>query len=235
MPKPNFELTHSNAFLPCAKTLVESKAVEARLQELSPDLIAELFYNVTFNGLGARNDITDASAPTAPGGQQWFKTVETLRGLLSQEKWRIHNEKNCPFISSKDGRVSIVVMTGDSATGHQGLDDPTNQAEKGIVVEGFVDKNRQLELFNQNALRLIKSKWDQTQVWVFLYHYDKKLKEVRYELSYPIGFDKKKISKWGERLILGSIPNSPKDFTKDKVIPNAPATVQVEPKTGTDF
>jgi hypothetical protein len=96
-----------------------------------------------------------------------------------------------------------------------------------------VNRNHQLELLNQDAFNFVKSKKNETQVWVFLYHYDKKLKEVRYELSYPIGFDKKKISEWGERLILGSIPNTPKDFTEDKGSPNAPATVQVEPKTGT--
>lgn len=233
MPKPKFELTHSNAFFPCAKTIVESEAVEARLQELSPDLKAELLYKAIFSGLGARNDTTKASAVTAPGLKQWLETVETLRELLSEKQWRIHDERNCPFISSIDGRISIVVMTGDNETGHRGLIDPTNQAEKGIVVQGFVHRNRQLELFNKDAFKLAKSKQNETEVWAFLYHYDKKLKEVRYELSYPTGFDKKKISQWGERLILGSIPNSPKDFTKGKESPNAPATVQVEPKTGT--
>ncbi|MGV8804660.1 MAG: hypothetical protein ACWA6Y_06835 [Polaromonas sp.] len=230
---PKFELTHSNAFSPCTKTIVESEAIEARLQELSPDLIVELFYNVMFSGLGARNETTEASAATAAGLKQWLETVQTLRGLLSAKKWRIHDERNCPFISSIDGRISIVVMTGDSETGRQGRVDPTNQAEKGIVVEGFVHSNRQLELFNQDAFKLAKSKQNETQVWAFLYHYDKKLKEVRYELSYPTGFNKKKISEWGERLILGSIPNNPTDFTESKGSSNAPATVQVEPKTGT--
>lgn len=124
-------------------------------------------------------------------------------------------------------------MTGNSETGKQGFEDPTNQAEKGVVVEGFVQSNRQLELFNQDALKLVKAKKKETQVWAFLYHYDKALNEVRFELSYPTGFTKKKITAWGERLIFGSIPNNPSDFTIRKDIPNAPATVEVEPKTGT--
>lgn len=233
MTKSKFNLAYSNAFARRAKTIVEHELVEARLQELSPDLVLELLSNTVLSGLGARNDTTRASAVTAAGVQQWLKTVEELRTLLGEKQWHIHNEKNCPFISSPDRSISIVVMTGDSETGKQGFEDPTNQAEKGVVVAGFVQSNRQLELFNQDALKLAKEKHKETQVWAFLYHYDKMLNEVRFELSYPTGFDKKKITAWGERLILGSIPNSPSDFTIRKDTPNAPATVKVEPKTGT--
>lgn len=230
---PKFELTPSNDFSERAIALVEPAAVEARLQELSPDLTSELFYNSIFSGLGARNETTPASAVTAPGLKQWLQTVEVVRQLLGGKQWRIHNEKNCPFVSSTDGKISIVVMTGDSETGRQGFGDPTNQAEKGIVAESFVRSNRQLELFNEEAFKLAKFNRKETQVWAFLYHYDKKLKEVRYELSYPTGFERKKISKWGERLILGSMPDHPSRFTANKVSPNAPAAVQVEPKSGT--
>ncbi|MGD7320177.1 hypothetical protein, partial [Ralstonia pseudosolanacearum] len=204
MPKSKFELVHSNAFAQRAKTVTEPALVEARLQELSPDLAIKLLYNAVLSGLGARNDTTLASAITAAGVQQWLKTVEELRTQLSEKQWRIHNEKNCPFISSPDHSVSIVVMTGNNETGKQGFEDPTNQAEKGVVVEGFVQSNRQLELFNQDSFKLAKAKQKETQVWAFLYHYDKVSNEVRFELSYPTGFGKKKIVEWGERLILGS-------------------------------
>lgn len=233
MPKPKFELANSNVFAPRVKIIVEPEVVEARLQELSQDLAIKLLYNAIQSGLGVRNETTRASANTAAGVQQWLKTVEELRTLLSEKQWHIHNEKNCPFISSPDRSVSIVVMTGNSETGKQGFEDPTNQAEKGVVVEGFVQSNRQLELFNQGSLKLAKAMQKETQVWAFLYHYDKALNEVRFELSYPTGFDKKKITAWGERLILGSIPNNPAEFIVRKDTPNAPATVEVEPKTGT--
>jgi len=59
------------------------------------------------------------------------------------------------------------------------------------------------------------------------------LNEVRFELSLPTGFDNKKITEWGVRLILGNMPNNPVDFTIRKDEPNAPANVEVEPKTGT--
>lgn len=233
MSKTKFKLAYSNAFAPRAKTVTQPALVEARLQELSADLAVNLLYNAIQGGLGARNDTTSASAVTAAGVQQWLKTVEVLRTLLSEKQWRIHNEKNCPFISAPDQSVSIVVMTGNSETGKEGFEDPTNQAEKGVVVQGFVHSNRQMELFNQDAFKFAKARQKETQVWAFLYHYDKALSEVRFELSYPTGFGKRKITEWGERLILGSIPNNATDFAIREDTPNVPATVDVEPKSGT--
>ncbi len=233
MPKPKFELAYSNSPAPCSKIVADPDDVRSRLQELSADLDLELLHNVVQNGLGARNDVTRASAIIAAGVQQWLKTVETLRTLLGERQWHIHDKLNCPFVSSADHSISIVVMTGNSETGKQGFDDPTNQAEKGVVVEGIVHSNRQLELFNQDSLKKAKEKRDETQVWAFLYHYDKKTNEVRFELSYPTGFGKRKITDWGERILLGAIPNDPTNFAMPTDVPNAPATVEVEPKTGT--
>jgi len=119
-------------------------------------------------------------------------------------------------------------MTGNAETGKQGLEDPSTAADKGAVAEGYVSANRQYWLFNQ------AQEQQGTQVWALLYHYDKTLKEVRYELSLPTDFSKKKITGWGERLILGSIPNNPAGFTIRQDVPNAPATVEVQPKTGTN-
>lgn len=227
-----FELIAPNTDLRRA-TIVDDRAlVDARLQELHPDLTTVLIRNAIRGGLVGRNEVTRASAPTAAGVQQWLKTVEDLRTLLAALQWHIHEQQNCPFISSPDRSVSIVVMTGNSETGKVGFEDPTNQAEKGVVAEKFAQQNSQLELFNRGSFKLAKDKQTETQVWALLYHYDKVLNEVRFELSLPTGFDNKKITEWGVRLILGSIPNNPADFTIQKDEPNAPATVNVEPKTG---
>ena len=228
-----FELTASNALARRATIIDEPAYVEVRLQELHPDLKTIIFRDAIRGGLGGRNEATRASAPTAAGVQQWLKTVEDLRTLLATVQWHIHEQQNCPFISSPERAISIVVMTGNSDTGKNGFEDPTNQAEKGAVAENFVQKNSQLELFNREAFKLAKENKRETQVWALLYHYDKMLNEVRFELSLPTGFDNKKITEWGERLILGSIPNNPTAFTIRKDEPNAPATVEVELKTGT--
>lgn len=228
-----FELTASDAFVRRATIIDDPTLVEARLRVLHPDLKAILFKEAIRGGLEGRNEVTRASAPTAAGVQQWLNTVEDLRTLLAALQWHIHEQQNCPFISSPDRSISIVVMTGNSETGKNGFEDPTNQAEKGPVAENFIQQNSQLELFNRDSFRLAKEKHKETQVWALLYHYDKVLNEVRFELSLPTGFDKKKITEWGVRLILGSIPNNPADFTIRRDEPNAPATVEVEPKTGT--
>lgn len=228
-----FELTASNAFVRRATIVDDQPLVDAKLKELHPDLKAILFKDAIRGGLEGRNEVTRASAPTAAGVKQWLQTVEDLRTFLAALQWHIHEQQNCPFISSPDRSISIVVMTGNGETGKIGFEDPTNQAEKGTVAENFVQQNSQLELFNQESFKLAKEKRKETKVWALLYHYDKVLNEVRFELSLPTGFNNKKITEWGVRLILGSIPNNPADFTIRKDEPNAPATVEVQPKTGT--
>lgn len=230
---PTFELTPSNDFISRAHTIEDPVEVDAYLAALHPDLTMALLTDAIRGGLSGRNEVTQASASTAAGLQQWLKTVEDLRTLLATFRWLIHQHKNCPFISSPEGRLSLVVMTGNAETGRIGVDEPTNQAEKGAVAGGFIETNRQLELFMRDSFEVAQKKSDGTQVWALLYHYDKKLKEVRFELSLPIGFNKKKITKWGVRLLLRTLPNNPAKFTIRKDAPIAPATVDVEPKSGT--
>ncbi|KFX71794.1 hypothetical protein TMS3_0107750 [Pseudomonas taeanensis MS-3] len=228
-----FELTASNALTRRATIINDPAHVETRLRELHPDLSPILLRDAVTGGLSERNEVTRASAPTAAGVQQWLKTVEDLRTLLATAQWHIHEQQNCPFISSPDRDISIVVMTGNSETGKNGVEDPTNQAEKGAVAENFVQKNNhQLELFNSTSFKLAKENQRGTQVWALLYHYDKGLKEVRYELSLPTGFGNKKITDWGVRILLGNISNNPDDFTVRKDEPNPQISVEVEPKTG---
>lgn len=228
MSNSDFRLVSPDSFHPTAKTIVDPSDVRARLLQLHPDLTPELLFKAILKGLSARNETTRASAPTAAGGKQWFDTLDELRNLLLEKQWNPHDQRNCPFAIAPDRSISIVVMTGNAETGKQGLEDPSTAADKGAVAEGYVSANRQYWLFNQ------AQEQQGTQVWALLYHYDKTLKEVRYELSLPTDFSKKKITGWGERLILGSIPNNPADFTIRQDVPNAPATVEVQPKTGTN-
>jgi len=223
-----------------AEIVDEPVLVATRLRELSPGLTIDLLREAIRGGLSGRNEVTRASAPTAAGIQQWLKTVEDLRTLLAEQQWYLHERQNCPFISSPDRLVTIVVMTGSGETGKCEGDDPTNQAHKGTVTRNFTAQNhQQLELFNLNRpsfdfiKKSLSEQQEGTQVWVLLYHYDTGLNEVRFELSLPTGFDKKKITAWGIRLILGSLPNHPADFTIHEDAPAAPAMVDVKIKTGT--
>lgn len=227
-----FKLSAANDAIRRSTIIDDPADAAARLRMLHPDLSPDLLRNAILGGLSGRNEATRASAPTAAGVQQWLSTVKDLRTLLASARWHIHEQQNCPFISSPDRAISIVVMTGNSETGKNGFEDPTNQAEKGAVAESYVQKNHQLELFNNDSFNLAKVNQKETQVWALLYHYDKGLNEVRYELSLPTGFGNKKITEWGERIILESIPNNPTDFTIFKDEPNTSVSVEVEPKIG---
>jgi len=217
----SFALTAPNISSSCDNVIDDPEQRAAHLQKLHPDLEEALFYEVMGAGLARRRETTRASAPGAAGVQQWLETVESTRTLLIERHWHPQERDNCPFITAPDYSISIVFMTGDEYTGRKNGRDPTNQAKKGAVTKRFIEQNQQLELFNTPS------------VYVFLYHYDKKLCEIRSELSLPTSFSDGKITAWGSRLILGSISSDPAGFTINKDKPNAPATVDVEPKTGT--
>jgi len=156
--------------------------------------------------------------------QQWMKTVEGLRTVLTALNWENHNQQNCPLIRSPGRAISISVMTGDRHTGQNTGIAPTNQADKGVVAQDFIEQNRQLAL-------LACENSQNPHVWVLLYHYDRALEEVRFELSLPNDFYNKKITDWDVRLILGSLPNNTVDFSIHEDAPNAPTTVEVAPKS----
>lgn len=208
--------------------------VEARLRELHPDLNPTLLHYAISGGLDQRNEVTPASAPTAAGSLQWHKTVNDLRYLLADSEWIIYNNRNLPFITSPDYSISIVVMTGNYNTGKNGDDDPVNQAEKGVVAQGFIQKNNeQFELCNLESFGTTNKDDKGTQVWVLLYHYDQELKEIRYELSLPTFYSKGRITSWKQRLIFKSIPNNPDKNSIIESEPSVPVTIHVEPKTKT--
>jgi len=216
----DFALTAPNIVDCGAFVIDDPEQISAHLQALHPDLTITLLCEaVAAGGLASRNETTRASAPVAPGGQQWFETVESIRTALVERGWHPQEKDNCPFITAPDYSISIVVMTGDRYTGRK--NSPANQAEKGAVTKRFIEQNQQLELFNTPP------------VWVLLYHYDKQSHEVRFELSLPTGFNNGKITSWGRRLILGSLSSNPDEFMIHQDEPNTPATVDVKPKTGT--
>jgi len=218
-----FKLTASNPIVRPVKIMDEPQQIADYLQQLHPHLTRDLFDEAIRCGLEGRNDTTPASAPQAPGTQQWMKTVEGLRTVLVLLNWKIHNQQNCPFIRSPNRAIAISVMTGDRHTGQNTGIDPTNQADKGAVAQHFIEQNRQLALLaHENS--------QNPHVWVLLYHYDRAMEEVRFELSLPNDFYNKKITGWDVRLILGSLPNNAVDFNINEDAPNAPTTVEVAPK-----
>lgn len=225
-------LTHSPSPQP-ARIVVHPADVDARLQELDPALTQDLMLEANQRGFEARLEATLAHAPTAAGTLHWHAFVPALRLALKVQDWIIKDHKNCPLIISADRSMAIVVMTGNSETGKE-FGNPTNQADKGAVLDEAVQKNIQYQLFENSALNKMQKGDGGTQLWVLLYHVDagvKDAREIRSELSLPSSFHKKKIIGWAERIILRSIPTDP-SIRIAPSLPIEPIEVVVERKTG---
>ena len=218
-----------------SRIVSNSDEVDIRLHKLNSALTQALFIEANHQASRARIEATIAHAPTAAGTLHWHELVAALRLSLTEKDWQIKNYKNCPLIISADQLTAIVVMTGDSQTGKAFGKDPTNQADKGSVLDAAIQKNYQYQLFENDAISKLSTSG--TKLWVFLYHVEKGIKgdkEIRSELSLPSSFQRKKIADWSERIILRSISTNP----ATPVTPSLPATpinVVVERKTGTSF
>lgn len=212
----------------------EPELVAVRLSELHESLDEALLKEANEHGYRVRLEVTELHAPTAAGSYHWHSTLYAVRYALTAREWNPENLRNCPFIVSPDRKVAIAVMTGDADTGLV-KGKPTNQAQKGAVLQRAVAQNQQLELFDPAVVKDLASSKDATQLWVLLYHVavgaDGK-PEIRSELSLPSRFARKQIVEWSQRLILAAIrPDSEPIIGQDE--PTGPIDVPVERRTGT--
>ena len=137
-------LTHSPAPQP-TRIIVEPGDVAARLLSLDAVLTEALLLEANQRGFEARLDVTRAHAPTAAGTFHWHAFVAALRLALIEEQWSMRDERNCPLVISPDRTMAIVVMTGNADTGKT-FGNPTNQADKGAVLDEAVQRNIQYQL-----------------------------------------------------------------------------------------
>ena len=215
------------------RIIVEPDEVAARLLALDAVLTQELLLEANQRGFEARLDVTPAHAPTAAGTFHWHAFVAAVRLALRGQGWSIRDERNCPLVISPGRSMAIVVMTGNADTG-KAHGNPTNQADKGAVLDEAVQRNIQYQLFEASALAKLK-KGGGTQLWVLLYHVEagsNGAKEIRTELSLPSDFQRKRIAGWSERIILRPMTTEPSTPVVAP-IPTIPFDVPVERKTGT--
>ncbi|MDO8753433.1 MAG: hypothetical protein Q7J80_06025 [Anaerolineales bacterium] len=220
-------LTYSPSLEP-TRIVSEPAEVEARLRYLDPAFIQDILLEANQRGYEDRLEATVAHAPTAAGTFHWHGFVGALRTAMKEKGLSIPNHKNCPLIVSADKSVALVVMTGNSDTGKE-FGNPTNQADKGAVIDEAVQKNIQYQLFENSAMAKLKKGESGTQLWVLLYHVASDTKEIRSEVSLPSSFASKKIVQWSERILLRSIPTDPAKKAIQP-LPIAPIDVFVERK-----
>lgn len=180
----------------------------ARLADLGlepDDLIQPLLA-----GLGWRNTATDDHPLGAGSTLMYFEMTAALRVRLRVKGWTADNSfLNQARTVRGDGRLAIVVATGDDAVGIDGLV-PTTKNKKGEALANEVAANaHQLALFGEDM-----PEWVGATTWLFMPNVLDSL--VRAELSLPNSMTESGfVASWSERIILDPIPLSGVDIVAD--------------------
>ena len=185
----------------------DEPAVTNRLRELG--LTQEVLMNAVKAAYQAWSNCTDFDPSMYRGLTIWAVAVRHLRFGLVPEKWQAKNDANYSITISPDGRIAIAVATGDEETGiAQGF--PTTQSSKGPrTMDALAANNRQLgfefRFPGGSAPPLLDpARFGECATWLLLIH--RGSKQLRAELSHPIGFDNNlRVSGWKERLLLPPI------------------------------
>jgi hypothetical protein len=182
-------------------------------------------------------------APLNAGGSEAsFAIIQMLREqLLSNNGWMLLNQHGQSLTVNPDLQISIVVTSGDKDTG---LPDgrPCTKNGKGSETKNQIRQNimtgQTFNLFDdESEVAEKETNVDNHVLWVLLYHFDPKKKEVRYELSLPVGFKdvgtkgKVKVSNWTDRLHFDPIPFNDITVSHEPTDFNDEIEFSVTPKT----
>jgi hypothetical protein len=188
-------------------------------------------------GLSQYRSASKLEPLNAGGSKASFSIVQTLREQLLGNGlgWVMLNKKGQCLTNNPEKQISIIVTSGDKYTGveYTGINKlPCTKNGKGSTTKKQIKGNLEqtLCLFEEGLISdrenlpddVIDSA-DDNELWVLLYHFDISKKEVRFELSLPIGYKevgaqgKVKVSKWDDRLIF-----TPLSFDEDAIRSNTP-------------
>ncbi|WP_295652242.1 hypothetical protein [uncultured Dietzia sp.] len=149
----------------------------------------------------------DAAAPKiAPGFYAWTGTVASIRRHLVTDGWRPADKQNLPTIVSPDGRVRLIVASGDSGTGDPAAT-PSTSNPKGRAVEEHVRSNdpgrhQQIQLALDIDVESNRDESGACQTWMLLYRHDiAQLRSVA-EVSLPLAIEGGRVTEWGDRAII---------------------------------
>lgn len=122
----------------------------------------------------AQHDVDECTALDPPGARghiRHIRTVRYLREVLVPLGWSPDDGGNVGAVVSPDGSVSIVVTSGDAATGRHGQN-PRTKYPKGEVTWRRVRQNVQLSLFEKDSEEPLVAgpEPEVRQTWVLLQH-----------------------------------------------------------------
>lgn len=169
---------------------------------------------------------TANDAPTAPGFIGWNASVRALREFLIPKGWTREDIKNSPRITSSEQDVTIMVATGDEATGNP-MATPKTKSNKGTTTRNAINNNEnQVSLFSEEMIphtmpaKSINQANGSTWLLLVHVHIDQQSEDpkhiIRCELSLPVGMDQSgHITAWSERIILPEITVDPDNITTE--------------------
>lgn len=177
----------------------ERQSVEDRLSDLG--LKAHIIRTAVSLGEIARASCTPNHPQNAAGWYAWAETVRYLREGLAADGWTRESVNGVSLVVSPDGRVAIVVSTGDEATGMND-NTPRTKSTKGKQTALLIAQNRQQLLLEFADLEEPDATAPlDARTWYLLFCSDGD--EVRIELSFPKSLDiNGRPSDWAERIII---------------------------------
>ncbi|MDI3325595.1 hypothetical protein QKW35_14545 [Pontibacterium granulatum] len=179
------------------------EAADEALEALGLD--REVLEQSVWRGQAKRNEATPHHPANAGGQFAYLEAVRSVRDGLKPREWKAKNEKNLELTISPDGKTAIVVSGGDKHTGT--LQNPSSRNEKGTETKRRVEYNHHLPFVEpEMQAQQEETSTNEYEVWWLLYYFDKKMREVRCELSLPTGMnDKDRISDWSKRILLSPL------------------------------
>lgn len=169
-------------------------------------LSVELLHAAARAGLTARASRTGLAPRNAPGTDLYSFTVEELRVLLVPAGWEPQFVAGQERTVSPDGRVAIIVSTGDGPVGEMSDVQPRTAHPKGPLMRNAVAANLgfvQVEL----ALGIAHpqpAEGAAIPVWVLLVKVEGDALHLELSLPDRVGDDDRVVS-WSERILLPPI------------------------------
>ncbi|EPE1202184.1 hypothetical protein [Escherichia coli] len=148
------------------------------------------------------------------GFRFWSEMVAALRRILigKGNGWSSEVVNRMEMVVNSSKGVNLIITSGDGHTGRpDGL--PKTKNAKGEATRSIVHNNPgTFDMFQADTLHSGKAEItpiDSTRTYIVLYYYDAANKEIRCEVSYPVGMVNQdgfaRVSAWSERIILAPL------------------------------
>lgn len=169
-------------------------------------LSVEVLHAAARAGLAARASRSGLAPRNAAGTDLYSFTVEELRLLLVPEGWEPAFVVGQEQSVSPDGRIGLIVSTGDGPVGELSEAQPRTAHPKGPLMRDVVAANHGY-VQGELALDIVPPRPagpDAPTVWVLLLKIDADV--LHLELSLPDGFaEDDRVDSWAERILLPPI------------------------------